>query len=238
MSVWRDIWQKALIAQRRMLQKGDFSEFDKVISEYSEDGMVNYVLAETYEITNDFDKAVEQFKLAQERLPVPHWKEVAQIGIDRCITKKEKGRYSPDKDFKSIKWSYFHRFHGLVYLPEKDVRYPAISAISKLDSEPKECFVTFRKCMEISIKRLVLQDVSLSETDDLVVLQKAYCDAYPEAKQLNHDFNAIRIMGNDAIHDHPIEMNEENTLNVLRSFFKIMTQLNKDLEQIDKYKTE
>ena len=84
MSRFRDIWAKALHANRALAlrQGGAEAIFDGLIFEYPKDGMVLYERAEAHEYLGHLDRAEADYRRAAGLFPLPHWKAVARTKQD------------------------------------------------------------------------------------------------------------------------------------------------------------
>lgn len=132
MSVWRDIWQEALEANKEMLFNSDCVSskyFAKLYAKYSTDGMICFVEGEAYEYLDEFEDAKKCYEKAKKNFPVEHWQKRAQEAIDRIELKKM--GFDWQRKSVSLQWQMFHKMHTYFNLPNQ-IRYTAISAIAHI----------------------------------------------------------------------------------------------------------
>lgn len=232
MSEWREIWQSSLVAQKQFHINNNFSHFSKLLQDYPDDGMLFYVLGESYEVLNKLKEAKLNYSKAKDYLPVKHWKQIAELGIQRVESKLTTKEFEPGNSFYDIQWNTFHKLHKFVYLPD-DVRYKAITAISSIDSDYENSVALFRTCLEISLKELLTDTTPFTSSDDkLVQLINEYCLQYIEGKHIKNQMKSLRVQGNNATHHNDFDSSVENLLTILDNFYKVMKVLNKNFKQI------
>lgn len=192
MSEWRDIWKKALVANRKFLITKNYekSGFCELIKQFPEDGMVRFDLAISYDFLNDKEKAIDNYKKAEMFFPVKHWQNIAKLYRIKLLG---------ENPVISGQWSSFYEFHSFVYLPE-DIRYKSISSISKIDSEAVETIISFRVSLERSLKLLL--GISLSEDTKLMNIIDEAKNKYVRLKDLSDEIKQIKDAGDIAIHSN------------------------------------
>jgi len=177
MSVFRDIWAKAILASQELAlnrAKGE-AAFGKLLETYPNDGMVYYEWGEAYEYLKLFDLAESSYKAAEEFFPIPHWKAVAREGLARVRHKKQSPRAELSKENL---WTIFHRIHAVPQIPHK-VRVDALSAIARFDSEPHVTAAQLRSCLEELV---------------ITLLDKAHI-SYADAKTLESRIALLESLG-------------------------------------------
>lgn len=239
MSTWRDIWRYGVIANRFYAEdekKGE-TAFNKLMEVYDKplknekDGMIRYIMAESYEL-NYFkngnaefkNKAIQYFNEAQKLFPVQHWKAVAKDSSERLnnnqslesfykleherVTIHLKDSYKKflifATDFEKFLWYGFQKVYEYVHLNDF-ARYVCLSALSRGSSEWPLSLVDFRTVLELEIKQCFPQIIEeFNFNEDRYSLAKTI----KKLKEKNlidtiaYDaFNNIRISGNIAAHN-------------------------------------
>ena len=240
MSRWRDIWKKSLKANRLFsidIEQGyeKFAELSKVYEVKEKDGMIHYAYAEAWEYRKEKQKALEEYKLAQSLFPVPHWKDVAQITINRLNANKTADEYFDKNDFNSLLWYTFQKVYEYVYLDDF-VRYVCLSAISRADSEWPLSLVDFRSVLELQIKT-TFPDIVQNYIDDknyslANIINELYANKFI-SNEISKAMHQIRKSGNAATHEmkdfddeNVSYINNENDSESLNYLLKILNFFN------------
>lgn len=239
MSTWRDIWRYGVIANRFYSENENKGEaaFDKLKEVYDKplknekDGMIRYIMAESYEL-NYFqkgniefkNKAIQYFEEAQNLFPVQHWKLVAKDSSERLknnqtlekfyklehkkVTIRIKGLYKNfqifSTDFENFLWYCFQKVYEYVHLNDF-ARYVCLSALSRGSSEWPLSLVDFRTVLELEIKQCFPQIIDEFNFDDNRYTLEKTIKKLKEKKLIDNivcdAFNNIRISGNIAAHN-------------------------------------
>jgi tetratricopeptide (TPR) repeat protein len=78
--------------------------FAELLRRYPDDGIVFYERGEAFEYSEDLQRAREDYERAEELLPLPHWKTIARMAIQR-VTVPESFKTAPPQ------WLAFHDVH-------------------------------------------------------------------------------------------------------------------------------
>ncbi|WP_156011498.1 M48 family metallopeptidase [Treponema sp. C6A8] len=82
------------MAKKFSIEEQDTVYFNDLLKKYPYDGMVHLRLGETYQALKDTENAIKEVKLAKSLLPMPQWKNYADVvlkelgGIDEPLEKK------------------------------------------------------------------------------------------------------------------------------------------------------
>lgn len=225
MSVWRDIWKCAVLANQKMVLAKDLnaSAFVPLFEIYGDDGMIFYEMGEAYEALNLEDSAIKNYKKAQELFPVPHWKEVAAFAINRIETNSTHFDSAGYGKFYKLQWDSFHTMHTFVNLLD-ECRYLGISALPRIDSEANSEIVHFRTAMEV--------ELGFRYPDLISSLGKNFCLRYALEKlkiegvdwEIMRDMDNIREEGNLSAHKN--RYNKEYLSRTIKSFISVMKFFN------------
>ncbi len=93
----RNVWNESLGANQAFAlgHPGAEQAFELFHEKYPNDGMVYYEQGEAFECLGQLDLAESDFVRAPELFPVPHWKDVATLGIEK-VRSKSAGQTSTD----------------------------------------------------------------------------------------------------------------------------------------------
>lgn len=240
MSTWRDIWRYGVIANRLFAESEERGEkaFDKLMEVYDrpekdgksrQDGMIRYIKAEAYERkyweTNKEEyreKALKNYKSAENLFPVPHWKKVAKDSIKRI----NKTTITYDSDFERMLWQCFHEAFGLVYLNDF-ARYVCLSALARGSSEWPLSLVDFRTVLELEIKQCFPEIIEEFNDENRYSLRVAI-DRLHETGKISFEnkeaFHDIRKAGNIAA--HTLYSNPKFKFPNLNNFVKVLNFFN------------
>ena len=258
MSTWRDIWRYGVIANRFYSENEEKGEtaFDKLKEVYDKpekeefDGMIRYIMAESYELkyhqTNNYeyqDKALDNYEEAAKLFPVKHWKKVANDSFNRLnedirlqdfykIRIERKPEINITADFKDLLWYGFQKVYTFTHLNDF-ARYVCLSAFSRGDSEWPLSLVDFRTVLELEIKQCFPEIVGTYNGLNEYTLNKNYSlattiDKLEKQGHIDKDkraaFDNIRQAGNIAAHE--LYPNEDfNKLNIIR-FIDVLEYFN------------
>ena len=249
MSTWRDIWRYGVIANRFYSENEEKGEtaFAKLKEVYDKpekeefDGMIRYIMAESYELkyhqTNNYeyqDKALDNYEEAAKLFPVKHWKKVANDSFNRLnediklqdfykIRIERKPKIKITANFKDLLWYGFQKVYTFTHLNDF-ARYVCLSAFSRGDSEWPLSLVDFRTVLELEIKQCFPEIVGTYNVLNEYALNKNYSlattiDKLEKQGHIDKDkraaFDNIRQAGNIAAHE--LYPNEDfNKLNIIR----------------------
>ena len=258
MSTWRDIWRYGVIANRFYSENEEKGEtaFDKLKEVYDKpekeefDGMIRYIMAESYELkyhqTNNYeyqDKALDNYEEAAKLFPVKHWKKVANDSFNRLnedirlqdfykIRIERKPEIKSTANFKDLLWYGFQKVDTFTHLNDF-ARYVCLSAFSRGDSEWPLSLVDFRTVLELEIKQCFPEIVGTYNGLNEYTLNKNYSlattiDKLEKQGHIDKDkraaFDNIRQAGNIAAHE--LYPNEDfNKLNIIR-FIDVLEYFN------------
>lgn len=258
MSTWRDIWRYGVIANRFYSENEEKGEtaFDKLKEVYDKpekeefDGMIRYIMAESYELkyhqTNNYeyqDKALDNYEEAAKLFPVKHWKKVANDSFNRLnedirlqdfykIRIERKPEIKITANFKDLLWYGFQKVYTFTHLNDF-ARYVCLSAFSRGDSEWPLSLVDFRTVLELEIKQCFPEIVGTYNGLNEYTLNKNYSlattiDKLEKQGHIDKDkraaFDNIRQAGNIAAHE--LYPNEDfNKLNIIR-FIDVLEYFN------------
>ncbi len=149
MSQFREIWVKAIRANKELAlgRPGAEREFDRLMREYPDDGMVFYERGEAFEYRHEVGRAEADYAAAERLFLVPHWQVVARMGRSRLHQQQQKFRESRMSQEPMTQWEAFHRVHTVPQAPH-ELRVHALSAIQRIDSEPGSAATDLRRCLE------------------------------------------------------------------------------------------
>lgn len=258
MSTWRDIWRYGVIANRFYSEKEEKGEtaFAKLKEVYDKpekeefDGMIRYIMAESYELkyhqTNNYeyqDKALDNYEEAAKHFPVKHWKKVANDSFNRLnedirlqdfykIRIERKPEIKITANFKDLLWYGFQKVYTFTHLNDF-ARYVCLSAFSRGDSEWPLSLVDFRTVLELEIKQCFpeivgtyngLNEYTLNKNNSLATT----IDKLEKQGHIDKDkraaFDNIRQAGNIAAHE--LYPNEDfNKLNIIH-FIDVLEYFN------------
>lgn len=225
MSIWRDIWKSAVLANQKMVLEKDLNAnvFVPLLEKYGEDGMIFYEMGEACETLKLEDSAIKNYKKAQELFPVPHWKKVAAFAINRIETNSTHFDSAGYKEFYKLQWNSFHIMHTFVNLLD-ECRYLGISALSRIDSEPNSEIVHFRTAMEVELE--------FRYPDLISSLGKNFClkEALERLRVQGVDWKIMRdmdnIRGEGNLSAHKNDYNEKYLSRTIKSFIIVMEFFN------------
>lgn len=226
MSVWRDIWRDCVRANRMMAENEEdgLQKFHELFKRYGDDGMIHYVLAESYE-KKDKKKAIDEYKKAKELFPVDHWQKIAQDSIDRIMKNRTPEQFYDTDDFEEYLWYGFQKVYEYTHLNDF-VRYISLSAFSRGSSEWPLSLVDFRTVTELEIKEKFPEVVSHVKNSYEYSLYNVIKElGNRKLIDLNHIdcLHRIRKAGNIAAHDGDYSESEklmciEDIVEMLRFF--------------------
>lgn len=202
MSLWRKIWKDSIVANRVMaedLQAGEKC-FRLLLEKHGEDGMIHYVLGESWEFRKDFQKAVAEYEKAEANFPVPHWKKVARLAISRLQSGKSDELFFDTRFFEQAIQFAVQKCYEYVRLND-DECYKSISALSRGDSEWSQSLMIFRSVLETETRRcfpeLVIDGLNYNLSNALEVLENR--GEIPE--DVYAAMKIVKENGNTAAHD-------------------------------------
>lgn len=204
MSEWRDIWKKTIIACQNTVLEKDYSGklfFSSLEKEYPNDKMINFEYGIAMETLKSFEEAKKAYKQASDELPVKHWRNVAELFLERLEEKiKQNGQYfiNPSKSRAQIQWDAFYNMHSYIYL-DSQIQYLAISSISRIDSEPEMAIAIFRICIEMALYFLFEDEIN-PKGKTLDEYLKALKDFRKISKEEYSYYDFIKDEGNIAVH--------------------------------------
>ena len=229
MSTWRDIWRYGVIANRFYSENEEKGEtaFAKLKEVYDKpekeefDGMIRYIMAESYELkyhqTNNYeyqDKALDNYEEAAKLFPVKHWKKVANDSFNRLnedirlqdfykIRIERKPEINITADFKDLLWYGFHKVYTFTHLNDF-ARYVSLSALARGSSEWPLSLVDFRTVLELEIKQCFPEVIEEFNDENRYSLRVAIDRLYETNKideYRKKAFHDIRMAGNIAAHE-------------------------------------
>lgn len=260
MSEWRDIWKRSVRVSQNAIKNKDVEGllFQELRNEKDENGnnpfkddkMVDFEEGITYECLKHYDKAIKIYESVcskENGLPVKHWRERAEIFLERCRQKQQGRIYAEifgdnfiNKDIstaetlKEIQWLAFYELHSFVFLPDH-IRYLAISSMSRIDSEPAMAIVIFRTCLEGVIKILYPAEYEENENNEKSLghlLGKLFYDNILftreslKSKFENDKCYILKERGNDAAHGVDVDYNNKYLNETIILFIEIMEKSN------------
>lgn len=237
MSEWRDIWKKSLFANSKLYfsEKLGQEQFENLLNEYGEDGMIYYAKAEAFELKGNKEKALENYEKAKKLFPVDHWKAVAEKSYSRVQNNKSAEEIYNQNNFFDYLWFVFQKVYEFVYLDDF-VRYVCVSAVSRASSEWPLSLIDFRTVLELIVNNLLEQQERFDfEKIDLnsSINQLQYKGIINDANMIE-TMHWIRKNGNKATHDiekfpqisdlSPGELKRE--IPKIKSFYKFLEYMN------------
>lgn len=235
MSVWRDIWRKSVSANRIMAENEEdgLFQFAKLFKDYNDDGMIHYVLGESWEYCRNKEKALEEYRKAMERFPVVHWKKVAENTILRLKRNQSAEQFYNKDNFEEFLWLIFQKVYEFVHLDDFS-RYISLSAISRGSSEWPLSLVDFRTVTELEIRHCfpeiveyVKENYSDSSLYNYLKELNKNNDFYKIPREVFAAMHKIRIAGNLATHEMKFyESGEDDKFTNINSFLKILEYFN------------
>lgn len=229
MSLWREIWQKSVTANRVMSnnEEDGLIEFHYLFEDYGDDGMLHYACGEAWEYRKNFAKALEEYNKAKDYFPVPHWKDVAQNTINRLLQNKTAENYFDKRNFEDLLWFSFQKIYEYINLDDF-VRYVCLSAISRANSEWPLSLVDFRTVLELQIKKLFPEIVEFVKRENN---EFSLRDAINELKNQGYissdicsSMHDIRKAGNIAVHELSFVADED--INNILNFIAVLEYFN------------
>lgn len=243
MAVWRKIWQDSIKVGKETLLKNDQKGklFNELKQKYPEDAMVIFEEAIAFDCMKNYKKAIELYSNACENLPVEHWKNNAKFLKNRAeikitnqtipkATAEEIHNISEEEIIKYKMPAYFY-LHSYYYLPH-NIRYLAISSMSRIDTESAMAIAIFRTCLEVSLKMIFEDEYHFDREDKLSYIIKKLSDDN-KIDDMKKIFLKINDKGNEAIHDAK-EFTPEEIARVIVRFDLTMEYLNNKFKIIKK----
>ena len=243
MAVWRKIWQDSIKVGKETLLKNDQKGklFEELKQKYPNDAMVIFEEAITFDCMKNYKRAIELYKKAYDELPVEHWQNNAKFLQNRAeikstnqnIPKKtvEEIHNISEEDIINYKLPAYFYLHTYYYLPH-NIRYLAISSMSRIDTESAMAIAIFRTCLEVSLKIIFEDEYHFDREDKLSYIIKRLSDdnKIDDMKKL---FLKINDKGNDAIHDAK-EFTPDEIAKVIVRFDLVMEYLNNKFKELAK----
>jgi len=230
MSIWRDIWKESIKANRIMAQdvEGGLAEFQRLFKKFGDDGMIHYALGESYEAHKNYTKALEEYNLAKNLFPVPHWKKVAQDTINRVSKHQSTEIYFETEIPDELLWYTFQKVYEFINLDDL-VRYVCLSAIARASSEWPLSLVDFRTVLELLIKTEFPEIVEIVKTQNYgeFKLSNGISElAYQKiiSKEIKDAMHAVRKEGNIAVHE--LRAISDDDITLIKDFVKILEYFN------------
>ena len=246
MAVWRKIWQDSIAAGKETLLRNDQKGkiFEELKQQYPDDAMVVFEEAIAFDCMKIYKKAIELYQDAYKNLPVEHWKNNANFLLQKAIIKNtnqkipkptiaEAKYVETEDDLNSFKLSAYFYLHSYYYLPH-NIRYLAISSMSRIDTESAMAIAIFRTCLEVSLKEIFYSEYHFDRDDKIshVIKLLSEDDKIDDYKSL---FLEINDHGNDAVHDAK-EFSPGAIARIIVLFDTEMEYLNNKYKEI--YKTK
>ena len=243
MAVWRKIWQDSIEVGKEALLKNDQKGklFDELKQKYPDDAMVIFEEAIAFDCMKIYPKAITLYQEAYEKLPVEHWKNNANFLLIRAKIKSTNQKIPKAKideihnitedEIINYKMTAFFYLHSYYHLPH-NIRYLAISSMSRIDTESAMAIAIFRTCLEVSLRMLFEKDYHFDREDKLSFIIKKLSDdnKIDDKKNLFFDINNN---GNDAIHDAK-DFSTDEIAEVIIKFDIAMEYLNKKFKELEK----
>ena len=215
MAVWRKIWQDSIATGKEMLLKNDQKGkiFEKLKQEYPGDAMVIFEEAIAFDCMKCYKQAIELYQKAFEELPVEHWKENARYLLNKAEKKviniqipkrtiADAEDATTEEAAISFKLDAYYYLHSYYYLPH-NVRYLAISSMSRIDTESNMAIAIFRTCIEVSLKKAFEKEYNFTKEDKLSYIIKKL-DTDNKIEDMSSYFFKVNDMAIEAIHDAKI----------------------------------
>lgn len=243
MAVWRKIWQDSIKTGKETLLKNDQKGkiFEELKQKYPDDAMVIFEEAIAFDCMKNYSKAIQLYHEACEKLPVEHWKNNANFLLQRAEIKStnqkipkpipEEIHNISEEDISNYKLPAYFYLHSYYYLPH-NIRYLAISSMSRIDTESAMAIAIFRTCLEVSLKMIFEEKYHFDREDKLSFIIKKLSDDN-EIDDMKKLFLKINDKGNDAIHDAK-EFSPDEIAKIIVRFDLAMEYLNKKFKEINK----
>lgn len=212
MAVWRKIWQDSIATGKEMLLKNDQKGkiFEKLKQEYPGDAMIIFEEAIAFDCMKCYKQAIELYQKAINDLPVEHWKENARELCKKAERKSEKiqipkltiydaNNVKTEEAAINFKLDAYYYLHSYYYLPH-NVRYLAISSMSRIDTESNMAIAIFRTCIEVSLKKAFEKEYNFSKEDKLSYIIRKL-NAENKIEDMSSCFFKVNNMAIEAIHD-------------------------------------
>lgn len=216
---WHRIWLEAIGVNSLLIRNGNEGErrFAELIQKHGEDGMIFYEWALAYETIGEKSLALEKFKIAKEKLPLEHWKEKAQYGIEKINGKFTKAY---PRFLKPM-----HELHSYLYSPiEQEIKYLLISSLPNVETETASTLIYFRMSLEFFIE-IIAKKTDLELYRDLKDNINLVCDNFSLSKDLHNSMDNIRHAGNAKVHPYHSDYDEELAEDIyarINDFLKIV----------------
>jgi hypothetical protein len=242
-AVWRKIWQDSIKVGKETLLKNDQKGklFDKLKQTYPDDAMVIFEEAIAFDCMKIYPKAIQLYQDACDNLPVEHWKNNAKFLLKRAEIKNTKQiipkatleeiHNISEEEIINYKLPAYFYLHSYYHLPH-NIRYLAISSMSRIDTESAMAIAIFRTCLEVSLKMIFEDEYHFDREDKLSYIIKRLSDdnKIDDMKKL---FLKINDKGNDAIHDAR-EFTTDEIAKVIIRFDLAMEYLDKKFKESKK----
>lgn len=153
MSQARVIWFQAIRANQLLAldRRRGMSEFEVLLGEHPRDGMIYYERGEAWEYLGEKALALDDYQTAAEFLYAEHWRAVAKVAVARV---QREPRPKASSSVEDLVRTIFHSIHALPYLPH-EVRCDSLSAIVRLETEPRSTALVLRLCLEFLVLALL-----------------------------------------------------------------------------------
>lgn len=202
-ATWQKIWREAVSANSLLIRNREAGErkFQELLEVHSEDGMVYYEWAEAYFAVKDREAALEKFRQAKERLPLAHWKEAAQYGIEKTT-----GALSKVYEIRITGISGIQPY--LYSANESELKFLLLNSISRIKTEQVTATILFRLALETFIE-IIAEKEHFSRFSDLVDNINFICAKLSLDPQLKTAMHNIRCAGNAKVHPRHKKKDEE-----------------------------
>lgn len=243
MAVWRKIWQDSIEVGKEALLKNDQKGklFEELKQKYPDDAMVIFEEAIAFDCMKIYPKAITLYQEACKNLPVAHWKDNANFLLKRAeikstnqkipkTTLEEIHNITEDEIINYKMPAYFY-LHSYYYLPH-NIRYLAISSMSRIDTESAMAIAIFRTCLEVSLKMLFENKYHFDRDDKLSYIIKKLSEEN-EIDDMKNLFFEINEKGNDAIHDAK-DFSPDQIAKIIVRFDIAMDYLNNKFKELEK----
>lgn len=196
MANWHKIWKDAISGNSRLQRNRVDGEmhFEQLLKKYGDDGMIFWEWALAYDTIGEKSLALEKFKMAKEKLPLEHWKERAQFGIDR-IENNSLEKYP-------CQIHAMYELHSYLYSKneqEQELKYLLISSLPNVEVETASTLIYFRVALESFLDAIaqyseIKLDYNLCDDIDFV------CTKFRFSIKIKDAMHRIRKAGNAKIH--------------------------------------
>lgn len=243
MAVWRKIWQDSIEVGKEALLKNDQKGklFEELKQKYPDDAMVIFEEAIAFDCMKIYPKAITLYQEACKNLPVAHWKDNANFLLKRAeikstnqkipkTTLEEIHNITEDEIINYKMPAYFY-LHSYYYLPH-NIRYLAISSMSRIDTESAMAIAIFRTCLEVSLRMLFENKYHFDRDDKLSYIIKKLSEEN-EIDDMKNLFFEINEKGNDAIHDAK-DFSPDQIAKIIVRFDIAMDYLNNKFKELEK----